>query len=82
MSPQRRRDRTRSLLAPSGELKPPVSRIRLQMTMTEFTNPTADAAIGAAVSGLALALVAGLALLIAWRSRRAEPPERNELASA
>ncbi len=35
-----------------------------------------------AVSGLALALVAGLALLVAWRSRRAEPPERNELASA
>jgi hypothetical protein len=41
----------------------------------------ADAAIGAAVSGIALALVAGLALLVTRRSRRAGVPERSELAS-
>jgi hypothetical protein len=42
----------------------------------------ADAAIGAGVSGIALALVAGLALLFTRRSRRAGVPERSELAGA
>jgi hypothetical protein len=41
-----------------------------------------DAAIGAGVSGIALALVAGLALLVTRRSRRAGVPERSELAGA
>jgi hypothetical protein len=42
----------------------------------------ADAAVGAAVSGLALALVAGLTMLVARRSRRPGLRERNELAGA
>jgi hypothetical protein len=42
----------------------------------------ADAAIGAGVSGFALALAAGLALLVTRRSRRANVPELSELAGA
>jgi hypothetical protein len=41
----------------------------------------ADGAIGAAVSGLALASVAGLALLVTRRSRRPELREPSEFAA-
>jgi len=41
-----------------------------------------DAAIGAGVSGFGLALVAGLAMLVSQRRRRAGLPERSELAGA
>jgi hypothetical protein len=42
----------------------------------------ADAAVGAAVSGLVIALVAGLTMVVARRSRRPGLRERNELAGA
>jgi hypothetical protein len=41
-----------------------------------------DAGIGAGVSSLTLALVAGLALLVTRRSQRKSVPERSELAGA
>jgi hypothetical protein len=42
----------------------------------------ADAAVGAAASGLVVALVAALAMLVTRRSRKPRLPERSELASA
>lgn len=42
----------------------------------------ADAAVGAAVSGLAVTLVAALAMLVTRRSRKPRLPEPGELASA
>lgn len=41
-----------------------------------------DAAIGAGVAGLVLALVAGLAMLLARRSRKDDLQEQSELAGA
>ena len=41
-----------------------------------------DAAIGAGVASLAVALVAALALLMTGRGRRAELPDRSDVAGA
>jgi hypothetical protein len=55
-------------------------------SFTEVVRPSSfdwgDAGIGAGVSSLTLALVAGLALLVIRRSQRKSVPERSELVGA
>ena len=56
----------------------------MPVSVTRVVKPSdfdwGDAGIGAGVSSLTLALIAGLVLRLTWRSDRQSVPEQSELA--